>query len=287
MTLTAGYHGDRINILGVNVSAINLGDAVAVIRRWIREDSHQYVCVSGAHGVMECRRNERLRQIHNESGMVTPDGMPLVWMARLLGSKRVTRVYGPDLMRKVTEISASNGYRQFYYGAAGGTADKLKEALVRAHPGLQVAGTYSPPYRELTPVEDEAVINAINAAHPHILWVGLSTPKQEFWMANHLGKLNVPVMIGVGAAFDFLAGSKRQAPRWMQRRGLEWLFRLLTEPRRLWRRYAFVVPGFAFLAARQLFGQAFRPAPASTSRSPQVTRRSSQKPNNTGEDSWA
>jgi N-acetylglucosaminyldiphosphoundecaprenol N-acetyl-beta-D-mannosaminyltransferase len=258
MTVTASDHGDRINILGVNVSAINQDDAVAAIKRWIREDSRQYVCVTGAHGVMECRRNEHLRRIHNESGMVTPDGMPLVWMSRLLGWKRVKRVYGPDLMLKVTEISASNGYRQFYYGGAEGIADKLTEALVRAYPGLQVVGTYSPPYRELTPAEDGEVINAINAAHPHILWVGLSTPKQEFWMANHLGKLDVPVMIGVGAAFDFLAGSKRQAPGWMQRHGLEWFFRLVTEPRRLWRRYAFIVPGFAFLAARQLFGRAFR-----------------------------
>ncbi|MGZ5712474.1 MAG: WecB/TagA/CpsF family glycosyltransferase, partial [Burkholderiales bacterium] len=238
----------RVDILGVGVSPVNLNNAIATIERWISERSRNYVCITGVHGVMESRRDKRLRSIHNEAGMVTPDGMPLVWLLRLLGNGNVGRVYGPDLMRKMTAVSSLHGYRQFYYGGAEGVADKLKQSLTAAHPNLEVAGTLCPPFRELTPEEDQAVVDAINAARPHIVWVGLSTPKQEFWMAEHLGRIAAPVMLGVGAAFDFLAGTKRQAPLWMQRNGLEWLFRLCSEPRRLWRRYAYIVPGFTILA---------------------------------------
>jgi N-acetylglucosaminyldiphosphoundecaprenol N-acetyl-beta-D-mannosaminyltransferase len=245
---------ERIEILGVRVSAINLDDAVATIGCWIGRGDRRYVCVTGAHGLMESRRDDRLRQIHNEAGLVTPDGMPLVWLARLMGKKRTRRVYGPDLMRRVTAISAERGYRQFYYGGAEGVAETLRNALVAAHPRLQVAGALCPPFRELGVAEDRAIVDAINAAAPDIVWVGLSTPKQERWMASHLGVIEAPVMIGVGAAFDFLAGVKRQAPSWMQKNGLEWLFRLCSEPRRLWRRYAYIVPGFIVL----VFGEFVR-----------------------------
>jgi N-acetylglucosaminyldiphosphoundecaprenol N-acetyl-beta-D-mannosaminyltransferase len=252
------FRHDRVNILGVGVSAINLDDAVAIIERWIGERSQNYVCVTGAHGLMESRCDQRLRRIHNEAGMVTPDGMPLVWFSHLSGKRRTERVYGPDLMHKMTAVSQLRGYRQFYYGGAEGVADTLKHVLIVSYPGLEVAGTLCPPFRELTPEEDQAVVDAINAARPHILWLGLSTPKQELWMASHLGRIEAPVMIGVGAAFDFLAGTKRQAPAWMQRNGLEWLFRLCSEPRRLWRRYAYIVPAFAALAAGELLRRAIR-----------------------------
>jgi N-acetylglucosaminyldiphosphoundecaprenol N-acetyl-beta-D-mannosaminyltransferase len=251
---------DRVDILGVGVSPINLDDAIATIERWISERSRNYVCITGAHGVMESRRDQRLRRIHNDAGMVTPDGMPLVWFSRFCGKSRTDRVYGPDLMRTMTAVSSLRGYRQFYYGGAEGVADKLKQALTTAHPKLDVAGTLCPPFRELTPEEDRAVVAAINAARPDIVWVGLSTPKQEFWMANHLGRIEAPVMVGVGAAFDFLAGAKRQAPLWMQRHGLEWLFRLCSEPRRLLRRYAYIVPGFTILAVGELVRRAIRPS---------------------------
>lgn len=243
---------DRGDVLGVKVSAITMDDAVAAIERWINADAREYVCVTGVHGVMECRHDASLRRIHNEAGMVTPDGVPLVYFLRLIGKRRTQRVYGPDLMRQMTAISASCGYRHFYYGGDVGVADRLKQTLVGSAPGLQVVGTYCPPFRALTSEEDQAVVDMINAARPHIVWVGLSTPKQERWMAAHLGRLDAPVMIGVGAAFDFLAGTKRQAPKWMQRHALEWLFRLCSEPRRLWRRYAYIVPGFACLAAVEL-----------------------------------
>jgi N-acetylglucosaminyldiphosphoundecaprenol N-acetyl-beta-D-mannosaminyltransferase len=261
-------HDDRVDILGVGVSSINLDDAVATIERWIGERSRNYVCITGVHGVMESRRDQRLRRIHNEAGMVTPDGMPLVWFSRLFGKSRTERVYGPDLMRKMTAVSSLRGYRQFYYGGAEGVADKLKQILVNAHPTLEVTGTLCPPFRGLTPEEDQAVVDAINAARPHIVWVGLSTPKQEFWMAEHLGRIEAPVIVGVGAAFDFLAGMKHQAPLWMQRNGLEWLFRLCSEPRRLWRRYAYIVPGFAFLAVGELLRRALRSSELAPSGSP-------------------
>jgi N-acetylglucosaminyldiphosphoundecaprenol N-acetyl-beta-D-mannosaminyltransferase len=247
-----------IDILGVRVSAIGMADALMAIERWISERSRNYVCVTGAHGVMESRRNERLRGIHNRASLVAPDGMPLVWLAHLIGETHAERVYGPDLMRAMTEISELRGYRQFYYGGAAGVAEKLGVKLIRQHPNLQVAGVMTPPFRDLTEQEDEEQVRQINAARPDILWIGLGTPKQETWMAAHLGRIEAPVMIGVGAAFDFLAGTKQQAPRWMQRNGLEWLFRLVTEPRRLWRRYAYIVPGFAILIVGDLALRALR-----------------------------
>jgi N-acetylglucosaminyldiphosphoundecaprenol N-acetyl-beta-D-mannosaminyltransferase len=235
-----------------------MDDAITTLERWISEGRREYVCVTGVHGVMECRRDPLLRKIHNEAGMVTPDGVPLVHFLRLIGKNRTQRVYGPDLMRKMTAVSGQHGYRQFYYGGVVGVAEKLKETLVGSVPGLQVVGTFCPPFRKMTPEEDRAVVDAINAARPHIVWVGLSTPKQERWMAEHLGRIDAPVMVGVGAAFDFLAGTKCQAPEWMQRHALEWLFRLGSEPRRLWRRYAYIVPGFAFLAVGELLRRAVR-----------------------------
>lgn len=249
---------DRFDILGVQVSAINLTDAVETVERWIYEGRRTYVCVTGVHGLMESRRDERVRDIHNRAGLVTPDGMPLVWLLRLLGKSRTERVYGPDLMRKLTAVSALHGYRQFYYGGGEGVAEKLGRTLTTAYPGLTVAGVLCPPFRQLTRDEDDVVVDAINGARPDIVWVGLSTPNQERWMAEHLGRINAPVMIGVGAAFDFLAGTKRQAPLWMQQNGLEWLFRLGSEPGRLWRRYAFIVPAFSVLAVGMLIRHAVR-----------------------------
>ena len=179
MSAAAKQRSDRGDVLGVNVSAITIDDAIATIERWISEGRREYVCVTGVHGVMECRRDPLLRRIHNEAGMVTPDGVPLVYFLRLIGKKRTQRVYGPDLMREMTTVSGRRGYRQFYYGGDVGVAEKLKERLVASVPGLQVAGTFCPPFREMTPAEDRAVVDAINAARPHIHWVGQSTPTQE------------------------------------------------------------------------------------------------------------
>lgn len=249
----------RTNVLGVGVSAVNIPMTIAEIDRLIRAGERSFVCVSGAHGIMECQRDERLREIHNRAGLVTPDGMPLVWISRWRGAKHVSRVYGPDLMLALCEHTAATGHRHYFYGGADGVPEQLVQRLTARFPNLAVAGTHSPPFRQLTEEEDRSVIRGINATRPDIVWVGLSTPKQERWMAAHREVLDAAVLIGVGAAFDFHAGIKHQAPLWIQRSGLEWLFRLLSEPRRLWRRYAYIVPMFSVLVMLETIGVRRRP----------------------------
>jgi N-acetylglucosaminyldiphosphoundecaprenol N-acetyl-beta-D-mannosaminyltransferase len=233
-----------VNILGVRVSAINMQDALTEMERWILNREQHYICVCPNHTIMEGRRNPRLRQVVNNAGLVTPDGMSVVWVCWLYGYRRVERVYGPDLMEAFSALAAEKGYTNFYYGAAPGVPERLAERLCQKFPGLQVVGTYSPPFRPLTPGEDAQIVEMINAANPDVVWVGLSSPKQDFWMAEHVGRIKAPVMVGVGAAFDFLSGQKRQAPRWIQRNGLEWVWRLAQEPRRLWRRNLDTPPYF-------------------------------------------
>ncbi len=244
------------DILGLRVSAIDVEQALATIDGWIERRAPHYVCVSNVHSVMESWDDPSLRRIHNEAGLVTPDGMPLVWISRRRGFDHVRRVYGPDLMLALCAHSVPRGYRHFFYGSAEGVPERLAERLRARFPGLHVAGAYAPPFRPLTPEEDARVVAQINRARPDVVWVGLGMPRQERWMHAHVGRLEAPVLIGVGAAFDFHAGLKRQAPRWMQRAGLEWLFRLLTEPRRLWRRYLSHNPRFVWLMLMQALGLA-------------------------------
>ncbi len=243
----------RVNLLGVGVSAVNMESTLRIFEEWITQHQHTYVCVTPAHAVMDCYRRPDLRAIFNRSGMTTPDGMSIVWLLKLYGHREVDRVYGPDLMRNTCQLSVSKGWRHYLYGGEPGVSEALESALKAEFPGLQIVGTYSPPFRPLTDQEDLEMIRQVNAANPDIVWVGISSPKQEQWMSAHLGRLDASLMIGVGAAFDFLSGRKPQAPRWMQRNGLEWLFRLGTEPDRLWRRYA-QYPLFAGLLLAQLLG---------------------------------
>jgi N-acetylglucosaminyldiphosphoundecaprenol N-acetyl-beta-D-mannosaminyltransferase len=245
---------ERVNILGVGVSAIDMSQALGTIERWLARRGQHYVCITGVHGIMESQRDEALRRIHNRAGLVTPDGMPLVWLSRLNGQSHVERVYGPDLMLACCERSVARGYRHFFYGGGEGVAQRLADRLCSRYPGLTIAGLYTPPFRPLSAAEDQAIVREINDAGPDIVWVGLSTPKQERWMDAHVRRLRAPVLIGVGAAFDFHAGLKKQAPRWMQRSGLEWLFRLGTEPRRLWRRYLRNNPAFVWDVLLQAAG---------------------------------
>lgn len=247
----------RTAILGVGVSAIDMSMALATIDGWIARRTPNYVCVTGVHGVMESQADERLRQIHNAAGMVTPDGMPLVWLSRWRGQRHVDRVYGPDLMLACCEQSQQRGHKHFLYGGGDGVAELLASRLVARFPQLQIVGTYTPPFRPLTAEEDADVVSRINASGADIVWVGLSTPKQERWMADHRDRVQAPVMIGVGAAFDFHAGLKSQAPYWMQRSGLEWFYRLLTEPRRLGRRYLVNNPSFVWRVCRESAALAF------------------------------
>jgi N-acetylglucosaminyldiphosphoundecaprenol N-acetyl-beta-D-mannosaminyltransferase len=241
----------RVDVLGVGISAIDPDDALAEVTRWVRDGVQHYACVTGVHGVMESQRDPDLLRIHNDAGLTTPDGMPMVWAARLAGASNVQRVYGPDLMLAVCERAAQRGWGCFLYGASDDVLDRLRSNLTDRFPGLRIVGAHSPPFRELTAEEDDAVVDAINDSAAQIVWVGLSTPKQERWMAAHVGRVNAPALIGVGAAFDMHAGTVRQAPRWMQRSGLEWFFRLASEPRRLWRRYAVNIPLFLFAIARR------------------------------------
>jgi N-acetylglucosaminyldiphosphoundecaprenol N-acetyl-beta-D-mannosaminyltransferase len=241
---------DRVDVLGVHVSAIDPPTAVAEIERWVVAGEQHYVCVTGVHGVMESQRDPALKEIHNRSGLTTPDGMPMVWAGRAAGAAHMRRVYGPDLMLAVLERAAERGWSSFFYGGAEGTPERLVERLRERFPGLVVAGTYSPPFRPLTPDEDVAIVERINASGAQLVWVGLSTPKQERWMADHVGRLDAAALLGVGAAFDIHAGTLRQAPRWMQGKGLEWLYRLYREPRRLWRRYLRNNPAFVLAILR-------------------------------------
>jgi N-acetylglucosaminyldiphosphoundecaprenol N-acetyl-beta-D-mannosaminyltransferase len=240
----------RVDVLGVGISAIDPSDALDAITRWVTDGEQHYVCVTGVHGVMESQGDPELLRIHNESGLTTPDGMPMVWASRMAGAPNVQRVYGPDLMLSVCERAAQRGWSCYLYGASEEVLERIDANLTERFPGLRIVGTHSPPYRALTEAEDDAVVRAINESGAQIVWVGLSTPKQERWMASHLGRLTAPVLVGVGAAFDMHAGTLRQAPKWMQRSGLEWLFRLASEPRRLWRRYAINIPRFLFAIAR-------------------------------------
>lgn len=251
----------RFDVLGVPVSAIDMNLALDVIDDWIRQRTPHYVCVTGVHGVMESQRDADLREIHERAGLVTPDGMPLVWLAHLAGLAHVHRVYGPDLMLACCRTSVERGYRHFLYGGAPGVTDVLTRRLRDRCPGLRIVGAYSPPFRTLEDAEDAALVERINDARPDVVWVGLSTPKQERWMAAHVGRLEAPVLVGVGAAFDFLAGLKRQAPRWMRRSGLEWSFRLLSEPRRLGPRYLVNNPRFLWKVATTKMLGARKPGP--------------------------
>jgi len=242
----------RVNVLGVGVSAINLDLAVAAIAQALEEGTRGYVCVTGVHGVTEARHDPAFRAILNHSFLNTPDGMPMVWMGRLQGFRQMGRVYGPDLMLRVCEYTCSRGLTHFLYGGAPGVAQELKVRLEPQFPGLKIVGAFSPPFRPLTSTEAEDLARQVKALRPDIFWVGLSTPKQEKFMAQYWQRLEATLFFGVGAAFDFHAGRLRQAPRWMRRNGLEWLFRLGCEPRRLWKRYLKNNPLFLARAFCQL-----------------------------------
>lgn len=240
-------------ILGTRVDATSYADATARILQWAQAGQSRYVCICGVHGVMEGHDSQNFQSIHNAADLVTPDGMPLVWVLRRLGLKDQTRVYGPDLTLSVCQAAADAGIPVGLYGGTQEALDTLQKTYRARFPQLQIAYAYSPPFRPLTPGEDEAIVKAINASGTRILFVGLGCPKQEQWVASHRDRVQA-VMLAVGAAFDFHSGRVRQAPRWMQRCGLEWLFRLLMDPRRLWRRYFKNNPRFLWLVLWQLLG---------------------------------
>jgi N-acetylglucosaminyldiphosphoundecaprenol N-acetyl-beta-D-mannosaminyltransferase len=242
----------RVNICDVPVSSTTIPQACDVIGQWIRERKKTYVCVAPVSTIVDCQSDAEYKKVLDEADMVTPDGMPVVWMAQWMGDRNIARTYGPDLMLALCEKGQSEGYRHYFYGGAESACSLLRNVLQNKFCRMQIAGHYAPPVRNPHAVESEEVISQINKAAPDILWVGLGSPKQDYWMKEHRARLDVPVMIGVGAAFDFLAGTKKQAPRWMRRAGLEWFFRLCSEPGRLWKRYLVGNTKFIYLAGKHL-----------------------------------
>ncbi|MDP2939833.1 MAG: WecB/TagA/CpsF family glycosyltransferase [Candidatus Omnitrophota bacterium] len=247
----------RFDILGVKVSAINMEDACSFINEAIIKNKKIYVCVCPVSTIMECYRNKNILKSVNLADLVTPDGMPVVWMGKIKGHNNIRRVYGPDLMLETCKLSQKSGYRNYFYGSTDYCLGKLQNRLKQIFPNLIISGVFSPPFSELFFEEDGRDIEIINQSKSHILWVGLGSPKQDIWMSKFRDKLNVPVIIGVGAAFDFLAGTKIQAPRWIRDSGFEWFFRLITEPKRLWRRYLVDGSLFIYYAARELIFKGF------------------------------
>jgi N-acetylglucosaminyldiphosphoundecaprenol N-acetyl-beta-D-mannosaminyltransferase len=246
-------------VIGVGISITSYDEVVGCCRRWIDNRrahdgmlSARYICVTSVHGIITARDDSGVREILNSADIATPDGMPLVWALRSFGVKNQQRVYGPTLMLRLCESAVENRHRIFLYGGLEETLGKLRARLQARFPDLRIVGSYSPPFRPLTEEEDRMVQRQITDSGAEIVFVGISTPKQERWMYEHREKFPGLVMIGVGAAFDFHAGRVRQAPVWMQRNGLEWLFRLVAEPKRLWQRYLLVTPRFLPLWAMQL-----------------------------------
>lgn len=238
------------------MDAVQIPGVIRQIQKWIAQrHACRYIAVTGMHGITEAQHHASFKRVLNTADLVVPDGMPLVWIGRLRGHSLRRRVYGPELMfRFCAETAATHRYRHFLYGGDTGVTEDLEDVFRTRCPGVTIVGSYSPPFRELTPKEDADIVEMINSAKPDVLWVGLSTPKQEKWMHEHRDRLRVPVLVGVGAAFDFISERKKQAPRWMQEHGLEWMFRLRQEPRRLWRRYILGGAEFVMLVALELLG---------------------------------
>jgi N-acetylglucosaminyldiphosphoundecaprenol N-acetyl-beta-D-mannosaminyltransferase len=240
----------KVDVLGVHVGVTCMAEALARIVQWVDEESPSYVCVTGVHGVMECQADPQLREIHNRAGLVVPDGRPMLWCGRRAGATGMQQVRGIELTLKVVELAAGRGWPVFLYGGAEGTPELLEQKLCGRFPSLKIAGTLSPPFRALTQVEESLVLSRINNSGAKVVLVGLSTPKQERWMAKHVGQIDADVLIGVGAAFDVHAELVKEAPKWVSPLGLEWCYRLVREPRRLWRRYLLNNPKFAMAILR-------------------------------------
>ena len=253
--LSAEMAIEKVNVLGVGISVIDQDLAREFLFDAARRGERGYVAVTGVHGVSEAQRDDDLRQILNRALLCTPDGMPMVWMGRLQGKNSIQRVYGPDLMLNLCDHSRAENFSHFLYGAAPGVADALARNLQERFPGLNIVGAFTPPFRDLDDAERVELQRRVRETRPDFFWVGLSTPKQERFMAEYMSILpEVKIFIGVGAAFDLLIGRVRQAPKWMQRSGLEWLFRLSQEPGRLAKRYLLNNPLFVMRAAAQLLG---------------------------------
>lgn len=244
------------DVLGVRIHAIDMETAVLRSQELLARGGKGYICVTGVHGVMEAQGDPKLREILNASFLCIPDGVPTVWVGHWQGQPQMRRVYGPDFMLEMCRRSLRNDYRHFLYGGGPGVAKLLRARLTRNMPWLHVVGTYTPPFGPLSAEEERKLEESVAEARPDVMWVGLSTPKQERFMAEHCERLAVKLMVGVGAAFDFHAGLRADAPRWMKQSGLQWLHRLLQEPRRLGPRYLKNNPRFVWEILRKTMERA-------------------------------
>ena len=239
-------------VIGLNAAVTNLEEVLSNVIHLSGKGLGSYVCVSNVHMCMEVFDSADFETVVNNADLVIPDGRPLSWAQKLLGHKNAEQVRGQDIMNAICEQS---GTKKLNIGLYGGSSDELLKQVITelktSYPDINITFSYSPPFRPLTDEEDSDIVKQINDADVNVLFVGIGCPKQERWMAEHKEQLNC-VMLGVGAAYDFIAGSKKHAPRWMQRVGLEWLFRLLSEPKRLWKRYLQQNPRFIYYFSRQL-----------------------------------
>lgn len=248
----------KFTIAGLDVVSGSVRDVVAQISQWIDAGIHTYICVTGANGVVEANRTPLVLQAHQKAGLVVPDGMPLVWIGKAIGFIKSQRIYGPDLFLAVCRRAQDEKWSIFFYGCTTRVLVALSQKLRERFPKLIIAGVYAPPFRALTKSESKNIVQMINISRAQIVFVGLSTPKQELWMDAHSKKLHANVLLGVGAAFDFIAGTKKQAPLWVQRAGLEWLFRLFQEPKRLWYRSTVINIHFLILIYQDIKTRFFR-----------------------------
>lgn len=241
----------RIPVLATTIDVITWDRALSMLSSWGAKRESRYVCICNAHSVVTTAQDAEFGKVVAEADLATPDGAPVAWMLRKQGFQEQQRINGPDLMWRYCELAAHSGESIFLYGGSAKTLEILQARLMSVFPGLHIAGAISPPFRSPTPEEDEQDVQAINASGAGTVWVSLGCPKQEKWMAQHKGRINA-VMIGVGAAFDYHAGTIKRAPLWMQKNGLEWLHRLASEPGRLWKRYFITNTLFVIGAAKQL-----------------------------------
>lgn len=237
-------------ILGSRINALSWNDALDTLSQWAGNHESCYICICNVHSVVTARQDPRFRDVINNADMATPDGMPLAWSLRRLGFPGQQRINGPDLMWKYCAHATTEGQSIFLFGGTDTTLALLQERLRSAYPGLKIAGAYSPPFRSLSTEEEQKNVAMINDSGANVVFVSLGCPKQEIWMAEHRGRIKA-VMIGVGAAFDYHAGTVTRAPLWMQNSGLEWLYRLISEPSRLWRRYIITNTLFVAYILRQ------------------------------------
>lgn len=244
---------EKANVFGITIDAVNMPTAVSRVFDALHRPP-SFVCLAGAHGIVEARRNVKLALAYREAALVLPDGMPAVWIGRAQGFKRMDRVFGPDLMLEVIAASEKSGESHFLLGGKPGVCLDLQSVLQRRFPGARIVGTYTPPFRELTKHEEMTLRSQLQACRPDFIWIGLSTPKQEIFMRRYRNVLSASVMIGVGAAFDFHTGRISDSPAWAKRAGLQWLHRLLQEPRRLWKRYLRTNSIFLGLVALHILG---------------------------------